>query len=862
MTTVQNLNNGAPVTFVAAMDSPRNGKNIYKIRLYTLNKLKHEDLQFSKDNQYIKSFKDKNYQRYNKQQEIGLFEVYGDAETEFLHLFFDVDHITNENEIHDMVSYFDALSAEFGKYSIGCYTNDVTLAESLAIPFIDESPKYFSAHVVFYESKINRQTFKKWFKPSDTYTDAATWKDILNFKPRLMRHCISNKIWKDKKEFRAGKVVNNKFKPLLNSSNLITIRGSEYELTDEMFEKLGFTANDADNNPWDKQQREFIEIPEGEPLVVNEMLLTEAFVNMPIIHNYKQPSLFSALIGLNALSNDEEERRRIYSTFQQFATLTEKACENFEQKAAECISKPGNAGCLINLLKLMDSEWFDANYSDLFEFETTEEETKERETFKNSKYTFEDFQLEQFETLTELLDKLRLCCAINLKGGYIFRTNEGYAMKKITEVSADFSFVYSFDADNEDLAKAIKNHEKQPRQTQISLTQILKNQRYINNFEKFNGVAVYSNKSDVLSLWIPPAETNYNLPLVERFVNYYKKRAQHVRPITDLFDTLASKLRNPELFTVKFFIQHGEGHDGKTLLIEMIDDLFGAYSMIGNQKQITKDKFNAWQELMLFTWMEEVEDDYQTKSLSTTIKELTTRKMGRRGMCKELKKGQNKAIVGMNTNRKDLNGLKNCASAVKSRLVIIDYRKNVDELDEEVDSISAAILENHDEFIYSFYRYLLNDYQISADFNTERYDGPEKAAYFEDVNNLECGMVGRWIKETWFKNPTNTNALIKRGTIKKVKAYYIEEVKGNEEYRKYVKESLATNQIKIDWKDELKTKFKWLASRVGNIRLIYIDAESFTKFINADYSGDAETVEQLNEDEINFEPWSDSENEE
>ena len=859
-----NLNTGNSVSFVAAMDSPRIGKYSYQIKLYTLNKLKNEHLRFDVENPFIARIKNNSYKRYQGVGEIGLFEIYG--ESEFCHLFFDVDHLTTTTEIDNMIRYFDNLQTQFGKYSIGCYTNDESLAIEKNIPFIDESEKFFSAHVVFYESKISKDTFKKWFKPTDAYTDPQTWKDVLNGNARVMRFAISNKIWKNRKEYRAGKIVDSHFKPLLNTSNLVSIRGSEFELVDAMFEQLGFVANDPTNNPWDKQKEVEFEFNDDSMFVCDEDLLFDGLSRLETIHNYTYPSLFLVFSGLNALSDVEDERRRLYNVFYQSATdaLTDKAKANFDSKVEDMVGKRGNKGCLINLLKLIDNgEWFMENFQNVFSFEQQEEELKEHLTFKTSDYTFDLFQKESFDSLEELLEKLRLCVAINLKGGYILRTNEGYLLKKLSDITADYNRIYTFEDGEVELEAKVKNHKNKSSGSSVSLSTILKTQSMIANFESYNGTSTYTRKEDVLSLWIPPMKTDYNKDFVLKFINYYITRAKHEKPIKHFFDCLAFKLRNPESFLVKFFIQYGTGHDGKTMLIELIDDMFGNFSMIGTQAQFTKDEKNSWQQGMMFEWMEEAEDDYGTKNLSTAIKLMTSRKIGRRGMYKELAKGTNSAIVGMNTNKANLNGLKNCEKAVKDRLVIIEYKEDNKEFSELVDGLSDYILANHEEFIYSFYYYLLNDHPLDeTNFTTERYDGEEKKAYIENINNKECGIVGRWIKQTWLSNQTSTNALLKQYMIKNQKCFVIDEVKGNAEYVKFVKESSLSSQIKIDWKAELVEKFNWKKYRPEakegqpRRRFIYISKEDFEKFLAADFD---DVKEEIKEEDI-MEGWVEDEN--
>lgn len=353
------------IPFVATIDSKRTYRNIIHLKLETIDKLKHEHLKFDNDdNLSIANTKKKNYDFCHSVGEIGLFEIYGD--NEFCHLFFDVDHIENETEINEMIEYFNKLSEKFGNYSIGCYTNDEYVADKLKITFIDESEKFFSAHVIFYQSKISKSTFKKWFKTTDKYIDVSTWRDILNYKQRIMRHPISNKVYSNKIEYRAGSVVDNEFKPLNNSTNLINLIGDEFEITDEMMKSLGFTVNNEDEEmKWieDELKRLINEISsdeEGLDIPIDEEIWRYLFEHLPTIHNYNNPSLFSVFMGINSITQDIDQRDKIYNLFFNtcFKSLTDKAKINFDKKHDELIEKPGNVGVLINLIKKTEDVQF------------------------------------------------------------------------------------------------------------------------------------------------------------------------------------------------------------------------------------------------------------------------------------------------------------------------------------------------------------------------------------------------------------------------------------------------------------------------------------------------------------------------
>lgn len=367
-----NLKKANKVYIVAGLSSPRDDKHMKAMSLYTIRDMKYEYLKFDYEgdkDKFIKSFKNANKDLYWKVGEIGLFECIL-SEYDFIHLFFDIDHIDNREELDEAIEYLNGLSIELGYYSLGGYTNNEQLAEELHIPFCD-STKFVSLHAVFYETKISYNMLRKWFKPSNKFIDEQTWTNIINRKDyvQTLRLAISDKVWSDKVETRSGGVFDNKFRPLKHQElNLVSIRGDEYEITDEMFERLGMKPNEVDYwklvdnwKPIDYEIKNY---------TVNTILLAESFDKLPkqSIHNWKTPNISSVMRGINASTNDADERKELYDVLYNSGCLSDDAKRNFDKHASDNIDKEGWLGCLINTLKLTDN-WYNENYKDVITFE-------------------------------------------------------------------------------------------------------------------------------------------------------------------------------------------------------------------------------------------------------------------------------------------------------------------------------------------------------------------------------------------------------------------------------------------------------------------------------------------------------------
>ena len=161
---------------------------------------------------------------------------------EYVHLYFDFDDITTREEYDSVYEWLETLSKDFGKFSIGGYTNDKKQFGDL-FKYIKKAHHVLSLHVVFYETKLNAldliDIMKHDKKTGYKYNvhklcDPNVYK--LNTIQK-MRHVLSDKIYapndKDNKK-TAGSFLDEDTKP---SQSIITIRGNEPMIKNEILKK-------------------------------------------------------------------------------------------------------------------------------------------------------------------------------------------------------------------------------------------------------------------------------------------------------------------------------------------------------------------------------------------------------------------------------------------------------------------------------------------------------------------------------------------------------------------------------------------------------------------------------------------------
>ena len=160
-------------------------------------------------------------------------------EPKYVHLYFDIDDITNVEDYEEFKQWLDSLVPIFGNYSIGGYSSNEEFAEQYGFRYYDETDKILSAHIVFYTTRI------KAVELSDLmiYNHVHKFCDRNVYKLRsrqAWRHVLSNKVCYDKnlketiRKQNHGKILNN-LKP---STQLITPRGDERIVTKEEWIKV------------------------------------------------------------------------------------------------------------------------------------------------------------------------------------------------------------------------------------------------------------------------------------------------------------------------------------------------------------------------------------------------------------------------------------------------------------------------------------------------------------------------------------------------------------------------------------------------------------------------------------------------
>lgn len=555
--------------FVCGMNTPRIPANIKQIKLFMLNKMTHDTLRFDVYDKYFDSTKRHN-NMYKSVGEVGLFEVYGS--NDYCHLFFDIDHIKDEGEMLKAIDRLKEYEKVFGKCSLGCYTNVEQIAEKYHIQFNDDSDKFFSAHAIFYESKISKDMFKKWFKPDDELVDDETWIAILNGYERIMRHAISNKVWKDRIEFRAGSIINTNYKTIryANATQLINIRGDEFEITDDMCERVGLTANDDDCNPWNKIDsipREFDnENIEGYEFDVDGIF--EALKQIKEFHHLSsdEPDLYRLFLGLNAMTNDEDERREMYDrAFSEF-NFTATAISKYDIDASDKISKKGNMGCLINLLKLTNVDFHDV-INVMYDESVEQPKLKRVKRDAIKSVSIEEVQ-EADNKLDLLLDAVKY--VPRLRVFFSLLGSDSIQLVKPEELKLDLR---ACGVDKSSEREDIMNELYQNISTKVDTSFMsiyngwywkpIKSDKYESNIAKFKEVFL----------------TNTFNNDVEVF-EYYLKRTNYI-------------LRHPGALSGVMFWFVGLMGTGKNTFTDLIDDLFRFYSNSNLEMSKVCGRFNA-----------------------------------------------------------------------------------------------------------------------------------------------------------------------------------------------------------------------------------------------------------------------------
>ena len=373
--------------------------------------------------------------------------------------------------------------------------------------------------------------------------------------------------------------------------------------------------------------------------------------------------------------------------------------------------------------------------------------------FEEDTYTFTDFDRDapKLRSLVALYKALSRCVAIHLGKGYIVRTlKDGKITNECvsrTTFQQNYKINVEYRPTEAEKQKMKDNHHAVKDTISSDTYKLVISPKFKNYATKYKDVSIMSNDKEILSMYRPPAKTQYKPDLIEEWMQFYYDVLYNEEPFTELLDSLAARFRNPNTFIEKFFINYGKGHNGKSFLTYCLSLLFPNYSNVAVQlEQIENDMFNAWLTENLLVWLEEAQQtNYQTKNLDQRIKQLTTKTISVRGMQKQTRSARNWAIMGMNTNSKDLYGLVRGDEALIERLVILHFK---DDVDRKYIDTTCATFANDPCFAYSLWYYLMYEHPISDGFSPVRYHGKEKREFIQRAKVEAGNSVIDWLLES------------------------------------------------------------------------------------------------------------------
>ena len=791
------------------------------------------------------------------------------------------------------------------------------------IKYIPNTKKFYSMHAVFYTTAITLEQFKKLFDDSVNQTitingfpiDYSIYKEIINNKSRLLRISTFNKVkyGKDTTVLTAANIHDLKGNPLPTSTNLMLPDGTEKLLTDEELIASGLinevqnevkkeTKTKAKNDIVDTDQLPSMEETDEDisddaidkftkkcdmTLELFDALAdccrdkcidlrkrSSATTNNGtiILPESATPQLYSSMLKCE---NAEITREHIDDTFLEIvdaATRSDNLNKLYTkasewQKHMKVIKKDIKAG---NLSKT-PGYFVDTAKMNREKYRKTmiafmrKAKNKENEQFRTSPYTINDFadELHTFTSLSELISKLTLCVAKHKTNGYI--------IKQVSEEEEDHGAIIFQHIKHSELSNSIgdlyrtfetPDEKGKTKNVKYVIGHLLKNADSVfGQIKKYDGIALMSTNKKYLNLYEPPPKTNYNKQLIIDWIEFIKGLLKHEEPFIELLNSHAWRFKHPLDYIEKFFVNYGKGHNGKSHMAACLAKMYPNLSNVGiRQEQLEKDLFNAWVVRNLFMWIEEVQKEtYQTGSLEQKVKLMTTKQASVRGMYDMTKNARNWAIIGMNTNKKDLYGLiRSNDPAVHERLVILDFKtiKRTEQEQAEFDK-KCHYFSDHPDFAYSLYYYLNHDWIISEDFNPVRYYKQDKWDFIKNALIATKNSV-----MNWFINSYNCEMMIRKtlsvkvdGVTQKISYRLFRENECNDSYTlwkannkspynvTYIKETM-TKTLGFDY----KKKTVGTRAEDKNVPVYFMKTDDFDKLIDKlNKNDDDEEEEQENE---------------
>jgi len=538
--------------------------------------------------------------------------------------------------------------------------------------------------------------------------------------------------------------------------------------------------------------------------------------------NEKDITLEQLFKAINSLPNEYIEP--FYEHIRTQCKRDTECAENWKDLKEQLKNEKSNQYELINMLKQHNRNYYDVKLRPLL---------KPNVNFKSSTYRKEQYICDagKFKTLSKMLYKLKQCLAINTHGGYIIKlkseednkTMQFQCIKENELNDQHLNINFEFDSTEEQKEKMRTQKKKVQDVYSINVKKLLKQAKYISQFDSFDGIALLSKDLKVLQLYNPPAKTQYNQKLIDNWIAFMKTLIHNPEAFDELLDSHAYRFRHVDDFIEKFFVNYGTGNNGKSFLVACLAKIYpGLANSAARQEQIENDTFNAWLVNNLLVWIEEAQQsNYKSKVLAQRVKQLTTKNASARGMYSETKTARNWAIYGMNTNKKDLYDLIRADDATVSRLVILNFKDNLNGEIYKRDVMDNKCKEfiNNPAFAYSLYHYLAEVREIRQGFNPCRYYGKDKYDFINAAQGENRNSVEDWLVESYEE--------LKR----KNKTYiYIIEKFANDSYNKW-KESHKDRLYLQYIKDTMeKLGFKRTTTTINKVKGVPIYKMDETEF--------------------------------
>ena len=492
-----------------------------------------------------------------------------------------------------------------------------------------------------------------------------------------------------------------------------------------------------------------------------------------------------------------------------------------------------NCGSLFVAIKAHANEYFTNEIVPLIKI-------TEKKPFDEDTYTFNDFKFEadRLNSRNVIYRKLARCIAVDCSGAFIVKKNDNNTIKFIQMTNKnlkDEDINVRYETTAEDIEER-NTKRKDDKFISTSVYKICSSVSWKQHAQKYKGVAIYSDDPHMLSICKPPKGNTYNASIVNEWINFYKSVLVSQAPFIELLDSLAYRLRNPDTFIEKFFINYGVGGDGKSAMTYILSLMFPNHANVGvTQHQIESDAFNSWLTDNMLIWMEEAEQtNYKSKAIQSRVKQLTTKNLSVRGLYKQTKQATNIAIFGMNTNSKDLYGLVNGDNALLERLVILCFNSKVDK--NNTKRTVKYFMDNQNELAYSLWYYLMKEHRIQSSYSISRYDGQEKYEFIKRARVNTTNSVHDWLKQN------ATDVFNKHCSVKNMRYVYAREKDVNDSYNLYkLGKTMCLKTVKDTLVElgfqHVKTTLYIEDKRVTGVRVYRISEEDFEK-IQEELNGD------------------------